>query len=273
MVNGKWHVSFIDAFICLHLNHLLRPGVRQMLAEERAVSSKFAEERDRAEAEAREKETRILALNRALEENQVALEELEKTVKALRAEMEDLISSKDDVGKSVRASTWKKNIYIYMHETSSQVNVLKTLTLFVVICQVHDLERAKRGLEAIVEEMRMQMDELEDELQVAEDAKLRLEVNSQAVKVQHERELQAREEMGEEKRKQLHRQVELRPLLSLFDPNHEPLSSPFYFLLSSSACLDVFTLRMNVFCCKNQGDLSCIFIQQASQNLKISSSR
>uniref|UniRef100_A0A3B4WTX9 Myosin-11-like n=1 Tax=Seriola lalandi dorsalis TaxID=1841481 RepID=A0A3B4WTX9_SERLL len=145
----------------------------QMLAEERAVSCKFAEERDRAEAEAREKDTRVLALSRALEENQDALEEAEKTMKGLRAEMEDLISSKDDVGKSV-----------------------------------HDLEKAKRGLESIVEEMRTQMEELEDELQVAEDAKLRLEVNSQALKAQHERELQARDEMGEEKRKQLLKQVE-----------------------------------------------------------------
>lgn len=75
-----------------------------MLAEERAVSCKFAEERDRAEAEAREKETRVLALARALDENQTALEEAEKTMKVLRAEMEDLISSKDDVGKSVRES-------------------------------------------------------------------------------------------------------------------------------------------------------------------------
>ncbi|KAM7387492.1 hypothetical protein PAMA_009893 [Pampus argenteus] len=144
----------------------------QMLSEERAVSSKFAEERDRAEAEAREKETRMLALARALEENQNALEEAEKTMKALRAEMEDLVSSKDDVGKNV-----------------------------------HDLEKAKRGLEGIVEEIRIQMEELEDELQVAEDAKLRLEVNSQALKAQHERELQARDEMGEEKRKQLLKQL------------------------------------------------------------------
>uniref|UniRef100_H3D140 Myosin, heavy chain 11b, smooth muscle n=1 Tax=Tetraodon nigroviridis TaxID=99883 RepID=H3D140_TETNG len=144
----------------------------QMLGEERAVSCKFAEERDRAEAEAREKETRVLALARALQENQIALEEAEKTMKALRGEMEDIISSKDDVGKSV-----------------------------------HDLEKAKRCLEAMVEEMRTQMEELEDELQVAEDAKLRLEVNSQALKAQHERELHARDEMGEEKRKQLLKQV------------------------------------------------------------------
>lgn len=59
-----------------------------------------------------------------------------------------------------------------------------------------------------MEEMRTQMEELEDELQIAEDAKLRLEVNSQALKAQHERDLQAREEMGEEKRRQLLKQVE-----------------------------------------------------------------
>lgn len=61
-----------------------------------------------------------------------------------------------------------------------------------------------------MEEMRTQMEELEDELQVAEDAKLRLEVNSQALKAQYERELQAHDEMGEEKRKQLLKQVECK---------------------------------------------------------------
>lgn len=66
------------------------------------MSCKFAEERDRAEAEVREKETRVLALSRALEESQNTVEEAEKSIKCLRAEMEDLISSKDDVGKNVR---------------------------------------------------------------------------------------------------------------------------------------------------------------------------
>ncbi|XP_053706893.1 myosin-11-like isoform X2 [Synchiropus splendidus] len=144
----------------------------QMVSEERAVSCKYAEERDRAEADAREKETRVLALTRALEENQDALEETEKMVKLLRLEIEDLICSKDDVGKNV-----------------------------------HDLDKAKRGLEALVEEMRAQMEELEDELQAAEDAKLRLEVNAQALRAQHERELQGRDEAGEEKRKMLLKQV------------------------------------------------------------------
>uniref|UniRef100_A0A8C1RE59 Myosin, heavy chain 11a, smooth muscle n=1 Tax=Cyprinus carpio TaxID=7962 RepID=A0A8C1RE59_CYPCA len=144
----------------------------QMLAEEKSISSKYADERDRAEAEAREKETKALSLARALEEAQEAREELERANKALRAEMEDLVSSKDDVGKNV-----------------------------------HELEKSKRGLEAQVEEMKTQLEELEDELQAAEDAKLRLEVNMQALKAQFERDLQGRDEQGEEKKRQLIKQV------------------------------------------------------------------
>lgn len=60
-----------------------------------------------------------------------------------------------------------------------------------------------------MEEMVIQMEELEDELQTAEDAKLHLEVNMQALKVQFQRDLQGREEQSEEKRKQLHKQVKI----------------------------------------------------------------
>lgn len=76
-----------------------------MLAEEKSISSKYADERDRAEAEAREKETKALSLARALEEAQDSREELERANKTLRMEMEDLISSKDDVGKNVSSQT------------------------------------------------------------------------------------------------------------------------------------------------------------------------
>ncbi|KAM4631866.1 myosin-11 isoform 3-T3 [Discoglossus pictus] len=144
----------------------------QMLAEEKNISSKYADERDRAEAEAREKETKALALARTLDEAMQAKEELERVNKLLKAEMEDLVSSKDDVGKNV-----------------------------------HDLEKSKRGLEQQVEEMKTQLEELEDELQATEDAKLRLEVNMQALKAQFERDLQARDEQNEEKRRQLVKQV------------------------------------------------------------------
>uniref|UniRef100_A0A2K5J7E8 Myosin motor domain-containing protein n=1 Tax=Colobus angolensis palliatus TaxID=336983 RepID=A0A2K5J7E8_COLAP len=144
----------------------------QLLAEEKNISSKYADERDRAEAEAREKETKALSLARALEEALEAKEELERTNKMLKAEMEDLVSSKDDVGKNV-----------------------------------HELEKSKRALETQMEEMKTQLEELEDELQATEDAKLRLEVNMQALKGQFERDLQARDEQNEEKRRQLQRQL------------------------------------------------------------------
>ncbi|XP_051817643.1 myosin-9 isoform X4 [Antechinus flavipes] len=144
----------------------------QLLAEEKTISAKYAEERDRAEAEAREKETKALSLARALEEAIEQKAELERLNKQFRAEMEDLMSSKDDVGKSV-----------------------------------HELEKSKRALEQQVEEMKTQLEELEDELQATEDAKLRLEVNLQALKAQFERDLQGRDEQSEEKKKQLVRQV------------------------------------------------------------------
>lgn len=67
--------------------------------------------------------------------------------------------------------------------------------------------QAKRALEAQVEEQKQQMEELEDELQAAEDAKLRLEVNLQAKITQLERELQNKEEGVEESRKGLLRQL------------------------------------------------------------------
>ena len=73
--------------------------------------------------------------------------------------------------------------------------------------KVHELEKSKRALETQMEEMKTQLEELEDELQATEDAKLRLEVNMQALKVQFERDLQARDEQNEEKRRQLQRQV------------------------------------------------------------------
>ena len=55
--------------------------------------------------------------------------------------------------------------------------------------------------------MRTQLEELEDELQATEDAKLRLEVNMQAMKAQFDRDLQARDEQGDEKKRALVKQV------------------------------------------------------------------
>lgn len=76
-----------------------------MLAEEKTISTQYAEERDKAEAEAREKDTRALTLARELETLSDVKNELDRANKMLKAEMDDLVSSKDDVGKSVRGKT------------------------------------------------------------------------------------------------------------------------------------------------------------------------
>lgn len=76
-----------------------------MLAEEKNISARYAEERDKAEADAREKETRALTLARDLETMTELKDDFDRANKLLKAEMEDLVSSKDDVGKSVRGHT------------------------------------------------------------------------------------------------------------------------------------------------------------------------
>ncbi|XP_029694455.1 myosin-10 isoform X3 [Takifugu rubripes] len=144
----------------------------QCLAEEKAVSTRLAEERDRAEADSREKETKYLALSRALQDVQDQRDELERVNKQLRLEMEQLVNQQDDVGKNV-----------------------------------HELERNCRTLETEAQNLRVQTQELEEELSEAENSRLRLEVTLQALKAQFEREISTAEEKGEEKRRALSKQV------------------------------------------------------------------
>ncbi|XP_023685858.1 uncharacterized protein myh14 isoform X1 [Paramormyrops kingsleyae] len=144
----------------------------QCLADEKAVSARLAEERDRAEAENREKETRTLSLSRALQEATDQKEELERVNKQLRLDMEQLVNAQDDVGKNV-----------------------------------HELERSRRSLETEAQSLRVQTQELEEELAEAENSRLRLEVTLQALRAQFEREISSKEEKGEEKRRALSKQV------------------------------------------------------------------
>ncbi|GAB1292024.1 Myosin-14 [Apodemus speciosus] len=125
-----------------------------LLAEERAAVLRAVEDRERVEAEGRSERPGPCRQNRAL-----------------RAGLEALLSSKDDVGKNV-----------------------------------HELERARKVAEQAASDLRTQVTELEDELTAAEDAKLRLEVTVQALKAQHERDLQGRDDAGEERRRQLAKQ-------------------------------------------------------------------
>ncbi|KAL3876696.1 hypothetical protein ACJMK2_034499 [Sinanodonta woodiana] len=144
----------------------------QLLAEEKAISEKLAAERDGAEKESREKETKILNLTRELDEMRERSEALERAKAQQQRELDDLYSSKDDVGKNI-----------------------------------HELEKAKRNMMEQLEAQRLQIEELEDEVQAAEDAKLRMEVNMQAMKAQFDRDLAGREDMVEEAKKSLLRQL------------------------------------------------------------------
>ena len=65
------------------------------------TTSRLQQERDSSERESREKETKILSLNRELDEIRDRLEQVERQKATQARELEDLVSSKDDVGKNV----------------------------------------------------------------------------------------------------------------------------------------------------------------------------
>jgi len=64
----------------------------------------LAGERDAAERDSREKETKILSQSRELEELQNRLADAERMNQQQQVELSELMSSKDDVGKNVRVS-------------------------------------------------------------------------------------------------------------------------------------------------------------------------
>ncbi|EPB80897.1 myosin head [Ancylostoma ceylanicum] len=142
------------------------------LAEERANVQKAILERDAHAQESRDRETRILSLVNELEQLKGAIDETERVRRMLQLELDESISSKDDVGKNV-----------------------------------HELEKAKRQLEQTVLEQKATIEELEDQLGFAEDARLRLEVNIQALRAEQDRNLNAKDQEAEDKRRSLVKQL------------------------------------------------------------------
>lgn len=65
----------------------------KVLAEEKAVSEQYAQERDGAEREAREKETKVLSLTRELDESFEKIDDLEGKRKALQNELDELANT------------------------------------------------------------------------------------------------------------------------------------------------------------------------------------
>jgi len=160
-----------------HRNKVLELEKKQrnfdkILTEEKMNAERISNERDNAERDAREKETKLLNLNRDLEDLQGQLDDSERSKRQLQVELDDLANTQGTADKNV-----------------------------------HELEKAKRQLEQELAEQKTQLEELEDELQQTEDQKMRLEVNMQALKTQFERDLAAKEEAGEEKRRGMAKQI------------------------------------------------------------------
>ncbi|CAB3408223.1 unnamed protein product [Caenorhabditis bovis] len=140
----------------------------QQLSEERNNTTLAQQERDSAQQMLREAETRNLVIMNDMSELKDEIEQLEKERRTLRLEVDNLSSTKDDAGKSV-----------------------------------FELEKAKRRLEEELNKAEQQIIDLEDALQLAEDAKSRMEINLQAARHEHERQLSAREEDEEDRKKTL----------------------------------------------------------------------
>lgn len=64
---------------------------------------RLAAERDNVERENREKETKLLSMARAMDQLREQLADAERTKTQQQRELDDLMSSKDDVGKNVRS--------------------------------------------------------------------------------------------------------------------------------------------------------------------------
>uniref|UniRef100_A0AAR2KTR7 Myosin-9 n=1 Tax=Pygocentrus nattereri TaxID=42514 RepID=A0AAR2KTR7_PYGNA len=152
----------------------------QMLAEEKSISARYAEERDRAEAEAREKETRALALARELETISDMKDELDRANKMLRAEMEDLVSSKDDVGKSmgeekkrqlVKQVHSRGNVLTHLKEGKRKVSI-KVQHMNIVFCMLLVLDLCCQ-----VREMEMELEDERKQRSVAVAARKKMELD------------------------------------------------------------------------------------------------
>ncbi|KAJ8959252.1 hypothetical protein NQ318_022515, partial [Aromia moschata] len=140
----------------------------KVLAEEKAISEQLAAEKDVVEKGSQGQGDP----GRELDDSNVKIEELERVRRQLQAELDELVNNQGTADKNV-----------------------------------HELEKAKRSLESQLAELKAQNEELEDELQLTEDAKLRLEVNMQALRAQFERDIQAKEEQAEEKRRGIVKQL------------------------------------------------------------------
>uniref|UniRef100_A0A0R3PLV3 Myosin motor domain-containing protein n=1 Tax=Angiostrongylus costaricensis TaxID=334426 RepID=A0A0R3PLV3_ANGCS len=148
----------------------------QQLADEKALTNRATSERDVAQQQARDAETRFLNAVKELKELREQNEALEKERRFLRLEVDNLVhfaefpiaSTKDDEGKNV-----------------------------------FELEKMKKRLEEELSQAKEQIIELEDALQMADDAKSRAEVMLQGARQDCARQLAQREQDEEDKKRSM----------------------------------------------------------------------
>ncbi|CAP28112.2 Protein CBR-NMY-2 [Caenorhabditis briggsae] len=151
----------------------------QQLTDEKNNTLLAVQERDMAQQMIRDAETKALVLSNELSEKKDLIELLEKDKRMLKLEIDNLVRSQ---------------YFIKLFQASNKDDAGKN---------VYELEKTKRRLDEELNRAEQQIIELEDALQIAEDARSRVEVNMQALKAEFERQLAAREEDEEDRKKGL----------------------------------------------------------------------
>ncbi|XP_065578652.1 myosin heavy chain, non-muscle-like [Artemia franciscana] len=96
---GSDRAEILKEDVVIDLEKKLR-NFDKILAEEKAISERFASKRDAAERDAREKETKVFSLSRDLEEYIVKVEELERSRRVLQNELDELANSRGTADKN-----------------------------------------------------------------------------------------------------------------------------------------------------------------------------
>ncbi|EFO26078.1 myosin [Loa loa] len=138
----------------------------QMLEEEKSHVAKVSMERDKLAQELRDHKSSALVTAKEIDILKSRITELENIRNALQMDLDNAVTMKDDTGR----------------------NIL-------------ELDRMKRQLEIELANAKETITELEDNLQLTEDAKLRLDVTLQAVNIELERTRNDKERDDDERRK------------------------------------------------------------------------
>ncbi|KAL7669521.1 hypothetical protein ACOME3_010173 [Neoechinorhynchus agilis] len=147
-------------------------NIDRKLNEEKALQEKLHEELEASESNNRDKETKLINAQYELANKDDMLKDANNRLKELKSELDVALHGKDDVGRNA--------------------------------CE---LERANRMLEHALDDQKKRVIELEDELSLSDTARLRCEVNMNALKQSMEKQIQECINAGDEKNRALSKQL------------------------------------------------------------------